>query len=193
MGFEARYQAMPEGEFLERARVEIEFAESLQFIHDAGWRTRGTELWRVAVRKLVEQHPGLPDRYFYAGSRNFDAIHYLLSDGRRRPTGQISDDPALIAKAIRGMERLNSKASTTQGFPIGLVRSDAVPQVASYLAGITQDDLRQHFDHEKMLQAAVYKCPSLDAFAWVWEELQGMRTVYEAAARHGEAIVNLID
>jgi Domain of unknown function (DUF1877) len=193
MGFEARYQAMPEGKFLERARFEVEFAECIQFLHDPKWLMSGDEPWRVAARDLVGQRPGLVDRYFYAGSRQFDAIHFLLSQDRRVPPAgrTISDDPHPSAKAIYGIERLNPTAGTTQGFPFGLVSAASVPKIVRYLAGITESDLGKYFDAKQMSDAAVYKASS--SLPRIWDELQGMKVVYEAAARHGEAMVTMRD
>lgn len=144
--------------------------------------------------KAITEHPGLRERYFYAGSRTYDAIVYLLSPHRR--SGQFRDDPNLIYQAIYGEERLHPDANATQGYPIGLVTTARVEVIADYLDSITMEILHEHYDPPTMDEAAVYKMHSSDderKFQVIWEEFVGMRQVYRAAADHDEAVITVID
>jgi hypothetical protein len=114
MGKEASFQAMPENcELMIAARQNREIAEQIQRIHnfmtdsvDWFFDPVDVELY-YRVQKILLEHPGLSDRYFYAGRRTFDAIVYLLSPQRR--AGQYGDDSSLIRQAIYGTERLHPK------------------------------------------------------------------------------------
>lgn len=212
MGVEARFQAIPEGcELLARARNDAEVATWLQFINgydDLGIIEDEKDLLEYpqlaptpadlyflnAVRQLIQEHPDLLDRYYYAGSRTWDIIIYLLSPQRR--VGEFENDQSLIRKAIWGSERLHPEARATQGHPIGFVPAKEVPVIADFLDSVTYEQLHEHYDPPRMEEMGVYKIHPDDdgkSFQYIWEELVGMRNVYRAAAEHHEAMITVID
>ena len=139
-----------------------------------------------AVKDLVHLHPGLGQRYYYAGGRTFSAIHYLLSPRRQNP--ELKSVQSLIDKAIYGTERLHDY--------LGFVSANDVRIIADYLDAITAEQLSKHYNPIQMVEAGVYKMHATDdeeRFQIIWEEFTGMRDVYRAAAEHHEAMIVVID
>ena len=169
MGVEASFQAMPENcELFITARQDRETAEALQFFHRFAfvyktphpmWDATWTELHKMA-RKLGAEKPDLINRYFYAGGRTFDAIVYLLSPARR--AGHYEEDTSLIYQAIYGHEPLHLKAHASQGRPIGLVTAGEAPIITKYLEQVSIKTLHEHYNPERMSEAAVYKMHPTD-------------------------------
>jgi hypothetical protein len=203
MGVEASFQAMPENcDLFITARQDRETAEALQFFHQFAfeyktphprWDAKWTEIHRMA-RKLGAEKPDLINRYFYAGSRTFDAIVYLLSPIRRSVTRH--KDTSLIYQAIYGQEPLYPEAHASQGRPIGIVPAAGVLPIAEYLEQISMEVLHQHYNPQHMSDVAVYKMhPNNDEgrFQNIWDEFVGMRNLYRAAAEHNEAVIVIID
>jgi hypothetical protein len=203
MGVEASFQAMPENcDLFITARQDRETAEALQFFHQFAfeyktphprWDAKWTEIHRMA-RKLGAEKPDLINRYFYAGSRTFDAIVYLLSPVRRSVTRQ--KDTSLIYQTIYGQEPLHPEAHATQGRPIGLITSTGVSLIAEYLEQMSKEILHEHYNPKHMSDVAVYKIHPDDneaRFENIWDEFVGMREIYRAAAYHGEAVITVID
>lgn len=204
MGHEARFQAIPEDcELLAHARTDLEVAELMEFFnsyavdrHRPGWHPQTTaEIYFVsAVKELIQNDPGLVQRYLYAGGRNYDKIVYLLS-AERRARHHNSDD-SLVHTSIYGSERLHPEATATQGRPIGLVTAQDVSRIADFFDIVTFEQLHQYYDPPRMVQAGVYKM-SLDEndelFKCVWSEFGDMRNLYREASRHNEAVVVVLD
>jgi hypothetical protein len=193
MGVEARYQAIPEDcDLLKRARRDREIAEQLQFFDDYAtgeWVITAPDMLDHflvhACEELARKHTGLTDRYFYAGSRMFDAIVYLLSPVRRHEAPD--PDESLIYKAVYGSERLHPEARAGQGYPIGFVPSHTVRIIADYLEVVTREQLHEHYEPHLMREQGVYKVfehHDERKFQAIWEEFEGMRRVYRAAADH---------
>jgi hypothetical protein len=202
MGVEARYQAIPEDcELLKRARQDRETAEQMQFFNDYAtgeWYSTGPDMLDhflvQACEELARKHTGLTERYFYAGSRNFDAIVYLLSPVRRHEAPD--PDESLIYKAVYGSEHLHPEANASQGRPIGFVPAHMVCTIADYLDAVTREQLHEHYEAPLMREQGVYKVfdhHDERKFQAIWEEFEGMRRVYRAAADHGEAMITVID
>ena len=204
MGIEAQYQAMPENcDFLRRARTDREFAEVIQsfdkyalgkgtlFDDDPPYRRE----FIAGAQALEKQFPGLASRYFYAGSRCFSMIRYLLSPSYREEPKSVPDN-GFIRQAIYGTERLHPEANATQGCPIGFVPTREVPLLAEYLSQITREILHEYYDPPRMHASGVYKMrgdADEDDFKAIWDELTGMKLVYQQAAEHGEAMITVID
>src|ERR1700753_2114848 len=140
MGVEATFQAMPENcELFIAARQDRDIAELMQFFETYASQENLLRFkedpkrleFHTKARKVVSDSPGLLKRYFYAGSRTFDAIVYLLSPIRRSVTHQ--KDTSLIYQAIYGQEPLHPEAHATQGRPIRLVPAIGVLIIAEYL------------------------------------------------------------
>jgi hypothetical protein len=202
MGVEARFQAIPEDcELLKYARHEYDIAEMMEFFnHYANKETR-REFFpsQIApfveyVDALVSTNPTLPERYFYAGGRNWDKILYLLSPARR--AGEYTNDQSLIYKALKGCERLHPDANATQGHPIGFVPARDVLLIATYLDSVTYDQLHEHYSPILMVEMSVYKMHETaddKNFPPIWEEFTGMRDIYRSTANHNEAMIVVID
>jgi hypothetical protein len=204
MGTEARFQAMPEDcELMRAARQDREIAELIEFFEsyatgdDDDFRRKNDPKF-VEFMELVQQtvgdYPDLAERYFYAGARTYDAIVYLLSPARR--AGQFQNTSDLIYQAMYGEERLHPTAIATQGHPIGLVKTDSVKVITDYLNQVTIEQFGEFYDAKRMYEQAVYKMHSTDnehRFLAIWEEFEGMRDVYRAAADHDEAVIAIID
>ena len=204
MGVEARYQALPENcDFFRRLRHDREFAECVQFFNKYA---RGQSSlcdtdpqyiheFRQGALELEQRFPGLASRYYYGVSRCYDQLHYLLSPWWRGEPKWVIDH-SLIREAIYGIERLHPQAIATQGRPLGLVSAIDVPVLAEYLSEITKEMLHEHYDPPRMVAQGVYKIHDTDdesRFEWAWDEFCGMKTVYQQASTHGEAIVTVID
>jgi hypothetical protein len=206
MGYEARFQAMPEDcELMLTARHDRAIAECMQFFKTYTSYTtivgptidpKHVEFLRL-VKKTIALKPDIVQRYFYGGARTFDAIVYLLSPIHRQSRTMMNlEDDSQIYRAIWGMERLHPEAVASQGFPIGFVSAHAVSDLSDYLDGITHEMLHVHYDVRAMYEAGVYKMgPYSDEerFNAIWDEFVGMRKVYRAAAQHGEAMITVID
>lgn len=198
MGVEAKFQAIPEDcELLKHAREDREIAEMMQFFDmfakDEGHPETPLETYfDQSVKELIQLHPGLDKRYFYAGSRTYDAIVYLLSPQRRQEE-TFESDQSHIKKAIWGSEHLHPEAHATQGIPIGFVPTKEVKVIADFLDSVTYELLHEHYHPAKM---RVYKMRPDDGesrFQVIWAEFEGMRNVYREATAHNEAMITVID
>jgi len=203
MGTEATFQAIPEDcELLARARADTEVAELMAFFnsyaigrHPFGWqpKTSAQTYFNSAVKALIQQRPGLVQRYLYAG-RKYDMIVYLLSEERRK--GNRDTDTSLIHKAIWGSERLHPVARATQGLPIGLVPAQDVVRITEFISTITYDHFHQHYKPPEMEKMGVYKIYAGDGeevFSEIWDEFQDIRRFYNEATANNEAAVTVID
>lgn len=202
MGFEASFQAIPEDcELLKQACQDREIAEHMQFFEQYVRREFPHPLYQQntlefidAAKALAQAHPGLVERYFYAGARTWDCIIYLLSPERR--AGNFKNDRSLINKAIRGTELLHPDAHAVQGIPIGFVPVTEVHAIADFLDNVTKEQLHEFYDPSRMYEMAVYKIHASDderRFNTIWSEFCGMRDVYRQAALHNEAMITVID
>jgi hypothetical protein len=202
MGAAATFQTIPEdSELLARARVDGEVAHWMQFFHSFARGSTPEEPPTPvqaevanAVQALVRTHPGLAQRYFYAGSRTWEAIVYLLSPDYR--SGHGDNDQSLIHQAIFGSERLHPDATTVQGEPIGFVPVAKVRGIAAYLDTVNYDRLHEHYSPHGMANFGIYGMEETDddaRFDVIWYEFVGMRDVYREAAELGEAVIVVID
>src|SRR5579871_2706492 len=145
-----------------------------------------------ALKILMFAHPGIEARYFYPPGRNFDAVHFLLSETRRN--GYMNKDADdLGTHAIRGARPLPEPLSDS-----GYIRySDPadVLKIAEFLAPITESDLKYNYDPLEM-DKSVYKfiADRADETKWydIWEEFQGMRAVYLKAEEHHECVLAIL-
>jgi hypothetical protein len=202
VGFEARYQAIPEDcELLARARKDREIAELMQFFNSFALEEVSSEsptriFFANAVKELMRERPGLIERYLHNRTRGYDRILYLLSPARRARDWKNDQSLIHIHKAIRGSERLHPEARATQGHPIGFVPAKDVQLIADYLDIVTYEGLHEHYNPSHMAEMGVYKiwAESDEAvFQSTWEEFTEMRNLYRAAADHNEAVITVID
>lgn len=208
MGSEASYQAMPEDcDLFVQARHDPELAWMLTLYHRLSGPHTGGPPWREGkeidfykqIKLFHSLNPLLRDRHYYAGTRMYDAIHYLLSSSRRALSWNfwLPEDNSLIYKAIYGVERLHPEARAGQGQPIVYVPAPIVIQIAKMLSEVTIEQLHEHYKPVEMDKAGVYKIHSTDDeetfHGSIMEEFSGMREVYNAAAEHHEAMIIEID
>ncbi len=206
MGFDAKFQALPsDWEMLRRARVDIEYAECLEFFNLYVTDRNATRLKRAdtspldlefyrAAKALVAERPGLLERYLYSASRSHDSIIYLLSPGRC--VGEYKNDPSLVRKAFYGFERLHPTATAGQGIPIGFVSVRDVRQVADFFKSVSREQLHEHYNPAIMVENYVYKMRETDneqSFDYIWDDFSAIRDLYRGAADHDEIVITVID
>jgi hypothetical protein len=202
---EASFRAIPENsELLKRARQDREIAELMKCFNmyvtselpPLYKPSPPEEYFASAVQDLIRAYPGLEQRNFYAGTRTYDAVIYLLSHARRSKAWLIEDDQSLIKKAIWGIEPLYPEAPAGQGIPIGFIPTRDAKNMSLFLDQVTKAELYEHYDPAKMHETGVHKMgPDADEerFEDIWDEFVGMRNVYRAAAYHHEAVITVID
>lgn len=188
------YQAIPHASpALERARRDGLFGSELEFWssyatpdarHDAmaqRAQDSGEEHDRAFVeavalaRQSAREHPGLELRG-WDWSRGYVAVHYLLSPARRLHGGKWDLVPDWAGEAIYGVQVLHPDAVTTIGFKIRYTPPHLVREHAEIIGAATRDDLREHFDAEKM-SGRVYKYfGDPDGFEdWMWPQFEEWR------------------
>jgi hypothetical protein len=164
MAIHARYQAIPFEPLLQRAMVDREAAEAIQFFPAlatedvAKSRYWDDPVWTglsPLARQVVSTHPGLLDRTF--ATQAWDAVYWLLAPNRRAEQPQ---DPSGLAElAVFGAEEFPSGATATQGIPFRFVRPPTAAILADHILNAL-DDAHDLFDPEAMAATNVYKAPS---------------------------------
>jgi len=203
MGFDASYQALPDGcTVLEHTIRDPKIAEVVSFVpyfvmmrHTNRPRGDAQALLQSLVNDLIAEHPGIEDRNYCYYDRRWDALHYLLSEGRRN--GAWREHRDLGTKAVRGSIELNAHAQAVQGIPVMYVPPEDVQDVAAMLASCSPAKLRHLYDPVRMEQQGVYKFWADRATEVEWnaimEFLHGLSVLYEAAAVHHEGVLVVID
>ena len=203
MGLDVKYQAMPNNcALLERARHDGEFGSHLEFFASYVIATpnrlaiyAGNEVsldFIGEAKQLARQYPGLENRN-YDGGRNWDKLHYLLSEKRRQADSQNENDWAY--RALLGGDVLNPQTQTTIGSPIRYLAPDEVREISELLQSISANSLREHWDVAAMLRAAVYKIHPADddeSFDWIKTSYRELAAFYALVAQHGESIITCL-
>lgn len=200
MGLDCTYQALPEGcGLLERAKRDPWFGELLSPVP---WRRERLQDWREQggvwaefaeeVDRLLQRHPGLDERYFM-GDRDWDVLHYLLSDARRQ--GVEGDDWG--TRVVLGARVLDDSLRAGQGVPLRYSNPETVRALVEQIEQVTEADLRRHYVPELMEARAVYKfwADRADAQRWertVWR-FEGLRSFYRQVAREGEGVLVVLN
>ena len=195
MGMDLSHQAIPHNSpALQRARRDGLFGGELEFmrLHASGdpsinkmyerarQNPRGEEdrAFVDAVdmaRQAAREHPGIESRHLSWG-RGYDAIYYLLSPACRAGEANWSDLRDWAGEAIFGHEMLNEKAVTTIGFKIRYTPPELVREHAELLQIATKDDLREHFDPQRMSQHVYKYFGDPDGFEdWIWPQFAEWR------------------
>jgi hypothetical protein len=199
MGLDCTYQALPGGcELLERAQRDAGFGELLSLVP---WRAERLERWRrdggvsaefaEEVRLLCQRHPGLEQRC-HTVDRDWDALHYLLSEARRAGSG---DDWS--GNLIRGAGVIAEHLRAGQGVPLRYSGPETVKALFERLERVSEAELRQSYEPERMEERAVYKfwANRADAQTWplLWERFEGLRAFFRQVADKGEGVLVLLD
>jgi hypothetical protein len=192
VAIDARYQSIPAGPLLDRAMVDREAAEAMQFFDDLTTmdvdysRHLNDPVWRELAplaRQLANDRPWLLDRAFT--TRAWDAVYWMLAPNRR--SGDNRDPTGLAEIAVFGAERFPCGAVATQGIPLSFVPIETVPAVAAYVENATLD----LFDATAMEDADVYKSP------WrrdrVVDVLARYAQLYRRAAEMDECVLVVLD
>lgn len=198
MGLDCTYQALPEGcALLERAKRAPSFGELLALApwqQEPPWLAEGgmwTEFYEE-VGRLRQRHPGLEERYF-RGQRDWDVLHYLLSEARRQ--GVEGDDWG--TQAVLGARVLDESLRAGQGVPLRYSSPETVRALGEQLEQVTEADLRRVYVPELMEARAVYKFWADRADAEWWEHtvqrFEGLRAFYRRVAREGEGVLVVLD
>jgi Domain of unknown function (DUF1877) len=200
MGLDCYYQALPEGcALLERAVREPEFGEYLSLVP---WKPERLERWRAEggmsaefsreMTRLCQQHPGLEKR-FYTVDRFWDVLRYLLSEARREERPQ--EDWGSIA--VQGAAVLADTLRAGQGVALRYSGRETVQSLVSHLAGISEEQLRQVYEPERMEERAVYKFwadrADAETWQWTWRYFEGLRAFLQQAAEKGEGVLVVLD
>jgi hypothetical protein len=218
MGVELRLVALaPVWGLIELARNDREHGDSLALL--PLWFTgsdgplapgradeRDDPFWQTACR-LAGDHPDLSARVLDL-DRRFDALHWLLSATRRRPSyfdqlpwperQAYEADPtpadAEIDRLFGDGPPVADHVRATQGRAVVRVPAATVFVAAGELARVTAGDIRRRFDPGRMGRAGIYKfVPGQDDAGWlaVAERQLGelQRFLGEAATRGDELIV----
>lgn len=173
MGTEKWYVALPDDSgLLARAEVEANFGEYLGFpsIFEKGgigwktWDNAGEEFCSV-VSKINDEHPGI-NRRVYTLDRDYDKLHYLLSEERRCDHFDKND---WATQAILGATALSAHLRGGQGHPIRWSPVETVREIASWLKFVSVDDLRSLYDPGAMQEHGVYKNIADDSDGRQWQ------------------------
>jgi hypothetical protein len=181
MSCELTLHAIPEDTRLfELAAISRDHGESLQYLdmYLCGRYGRssgevsafGNEIDRLfdaEAQQMKRTHPGIELRFVNL-DQEWDELHFLLSEVRRAepysPGGKVSrtDDKILLAddygtKAIRGERGVHENAVTGEGYPMRYVSATSAVLLASWLNGITQEELRSVYNPDAMESACVYR------------------------------------
>lgn len=200
MGLESTYIALPAACVLvKRSENDPAFGEflgSVQFYksgghHHSPWPDPIEDAFRAVVQQMNQAHPGIASRIFTL-DRNWDSMHYILSENRRKGVYQAED---WGTKAVRGASKLSEHLTGGQGIPIRYTAPEEVLAIAARMQSLTQESLRLAYDPQKM-QETVYKFNYHDAekeWSEIWTCFNGLKAFYEDVARHEEAVMVCID
>jgi hypothetical protein len=204
MGLDIEYQALPAAcPLLEQAGRDPELGELLALLpgvlpqRAAGQTWRGTplspaeHLFQDEMDRLLAARPSVLPLRLWLG-RDWDALHYLLSDERRAGRHDGSDPGTT---AVRGAQRLGPHALAGQGLALRWTTPAEVDAVASWLYHVRPAQLALHYDPQALEAAGVYKVSAdgqpvemPDALTDAFERLRAFYADV-AAARYGVLVV----
>jgi uncharacterized protein DUF1877 len=144
------------------------------------------------VDDMNRSHPGIEGR-IYTLDRDFDILHYLLSEGRRR--GE-PDGSELGTRAICGGMSLPKHLRGGQGHPIRYTPPTEAADIAAWLEGLASCDLRSVYSPAEMERQCVYKYWADRADEQIWDQIvgyfEGLRSFYAGVALHGEGVLVVV-
>jgi Domain of unknown function (DUF1877) len=127
-------------------------------------------------------------------TRLLDALHYVLSEQRRRGRRYTYGDD-VGSKAIMGSETI---APHIQGGQVGAGPARYLPsadvlEVAAFFELTQPDDLHWWYDPAKMVKQGAYRVYATEGSEALWDWIVGfyqrLRARYLAAAEHGEGML----
>lgn len=118
----------------------------------------------------------------YETDKSWDAIHRTLTDG------SLSGDPGgLLGKAVFGGDVLNEE----DDYFVVLLTPDEVREVATALAGVTEDWMRERY---WSLPFTDYQGEKSDEdWAYTWGGFEGLPPYFAEAAARGRWVVFTVD
>jgi hypothetical protein len=201
MALDRKYQALPEPcQLLHELGERIQFLNSylcdeerLSSGHPSGRNLHTERTLKRMIQDVKLRHPGIEKRH-YDVERRQDSLLYLLSEGRRQGRGGMTyaNENDMGSKIMNGASALPKHLQTDQGFPMRYSPAIEVQQMASYLEGMTTDDLRRVYHPVHMEERGVYKFFA-DRAEWEWEYIshtfEGLKAFYIEVAAHQEGIL----
>jgi hypothetical protein len=204
MGLDRTWQAIPvSSPLIERARGarakdDRDFGECLLYATNvfrqpalaAGYREVGR-----CVSDLVADDPTIATRSYDSERRNWDHLHYVLSENRRsshygcEPRGR----DRLYDVAMRGEEVLfdYARAGTINVIGVRYSEPALVQQVVSALETMSHEYMRLSYVPGQMERDGVYKFAATrgeEYWGYIREAFDNLRTFYRAAAESGEGV-----
>lgn len=132
---------------------------------------------------IEERYLAEPNTYAVESDKAWDAIHRALGDGHLSWDG--GDYP--LNHTVLGGEPLYSD----DDYIMSLKTPAQVKDIAAALARLTEDGFRQKFD---AIPASEYAGDLDDEdFAYTWHWFQGVRDLYQRAAREGRYVLFTAD
>jgi hypothetical protein len=159
------------------------------------WRHNQVDLdaeFLAQVDDMNRSHPGIEGR-IYTLNCDFDMLHYLLSEARRRGEYNGVD---LGTRSIRGGMSLPEHLRGGQGHPIRYTPPAAAGEIAAWLEGLTSGDLRSAYSPAEMERQSVYKYWADRSDEQTWDQIvayfEGLRSFYVDVALHGEGVLVVV-
>lgn len=198
MALENIYQAMPECTLLERAGSDAGFESRLT--HFASYAAKAEEETNAyaddqsrldfvrEAKLLCRERPDLAERSLYLG-RWWDAIHYLLSEYRRRGDGNNIAD--WVKRAVNGSSPVNSAAYKESNSLLHYTPPEEVKDIWAKFEPISEEEFGEHWNARAMYQTGVYKIYEDDSYRLfdIWEDFEKLREFYKDAARSGDGVL----
>lgn len=199
MSMEMWYIAVADGcHLLRRSLSDPAFGEYLggpAYFERERWRHNQVALdaeFLAQVDEMNRSHPGIEGR-IYTLACDFDMLHYLLSEGRRRGEYDWADSGT---RSIRGGMSLPDHLRGGQGHPIRYTPPAEAGEIAAWLEGLTSEDLRSAYSPAEMERQCVYKywADRADEHAWgkIIGYFDGLRSFYAEVALHGEGVLVVV-
>jgi hypothetical protein len=196
MGIDLEYQAMPpDCELIRRARIDPDFGSYLGLFRfyahrideefEAVESNKALSDFLIETRRLMEDYPGIEDRNLYFG-RQWDVLHYLLSEHRRGE--QENEEPDWVQKAIHGGDILHEKTVTGIGVRITYLEPEEVSDISARLDSLDFEEIGERWNRTQMLEAGVYKIVQMHEHEWT-EEYERLRDFYLTALLNNEGIL----
>lgn len=196
------YQAVPEHcRLLAKARRDVSFGSYLEkcvYIRELG----SLKALGIAedpafndfiseIRGMVEENPWIEERNLNLG-RNWDVLHYLMSDKRRgEDTNGYSD---WMERAINGGDVIHEDVKTGSGAAIKYLSPSEVSHISSELSKFPAELLSKNWHPKKLKDSNVYRPIVLDEaqfFDDICRDLMRLQTFYTVVSKYGEGVLTL--
>jgi hypothetical protein len=137
---------------------------------------------RMEVIEAIEEE-GWEEADGQETDKAWDAIHRCLADGTLEPDGGAYP----LNRAVLGGKQLHEG----EDYVIALVMPDEVREVASALAELDRNWLRERY--ETLASIDYDRSVSEDDFEYTWQWFEPLKGFYQRAASAGRAVVFTVD